>query len=83
MSKSFHARLLMPILCLHLTGCDRKDWEAAGYQDGYAATINKACAFRATMIHGKWEDSDYSRGYARGSSDGATSVAREGCDKLK
>lgn len=66
-----------------MLGCERKDWEAAGFQDGYAAMINKACQFRVTMIHGKWDNSDYSRGYARGSSDGAATVAREGCDKLK
>lgn len=66
-----------------LLGCDSKDWEAAGYQDGYAATINTTCQFRASLIHGKWDNEKYARGYARGSGAGAAAVARDGCEKLK
>jgi hypothetical protein len=68
---------------LLLAGCDSKDWEAAGYQDGYAATINTTCQFRTSLIHGKWDDEKYARGYARGSGAGAAAVARDGCEKLK
>ena len=68
---------------LLLAGCDSKDWEAAGYQDGYAATINTTCQFRTSLIHGKWDDEKYARGYARGSGTGAAAVARDGCEKLK
>ncbi len=66
-----------------LPGCDSKDWEAAGYQDGYAATINTTCQFRTSLVHGKWDDEKYARGYARGSGAGAAAVARDGCEKLK
>jgi hypothetical protein len=52
---------------LLFSGCDSKDWEAAGYQDGYAATINTTCQFRTSLIHGKWDNEKYARGYARGS----------------
>lgn len=82
-SKRYRARWLMAILCLHLTGCDRKDWEASGYQDGYAATINTACQFRTSLIHGKWDNEKYARDYARGSGAGAAAVSRDGCEKLK
>ena len=60
-----------------------EDWEAAGYQDGYAATINTACGFRASMIHGKFDDADYAKGYSRGSQAGASAMAQQGCEKLK
>jgi hypothetical protein len=80
----------MRLNCLLLAGllplaaaCDSKDWEAAGYQDGYAATINTACGFRASMIHGKFDDADYAKGYSRGSQAGASAMAQQGCEKLK
>jgi hypothetical protein len=71
------------LLGLGLAGCDHKDWEAAGYQDGYASTINTTCQFRSSLIHGKWDNEKYARGYARGSSAGATAVARDGCERLR
>lgn len=80
----------MKLNCLFLfallplaAACDSKDWEAAGYQDGYAATINTACGFRATMVHGKFDDADYAKGYSRGAQAGALAMAQQGCDKLK
>lgn len=78
-------RLVAAVLCSGalLLGCDSKDWEAAGYQDGYAATINTTCQFRGSLIHGKWDNERYARGYARGSGAGAAAVARDGCEKLK
>jgi hypothetical protein len=80
----------MRLNCLYLVtllplaaGCDSKDWEAAGYQDGYAATVNTVCRIRATMVHGKFDDADYARGYSRGAQAGALAVAQQTCDKLK
>lgn len=71
------------LLGLGLAGCDNKDWEAAGYQDGYASTINTTCQFRSSLIHGKWDNEKYARRYARGSSAGSTAVARDGCERLR
>lgn len=75
--------LLFVCLLPFAAACDSKDWEAAGYQDGYAATINTACGFRATMVHGKFDDADYAKGYSRGAQAGALAMAQQGCDKLK
>lgn len=77
--------LLLVFVCSFslLSACDSKDWEAAGYQDGYAETINTTCKFRATNIHGKFDNSKYAAGYSRGAQAGAAAVAREGCAKLK
>lgn len=70
-------------MSLLLWGCDSKDWEAAGYQDGYAATVNTACKFRTTLVHGKFDDAKYAKGYSLGAQAGAAAVAQQGCDKLK
>ena len=66
-----------------LAACDSTDWEAAGYQDGYAATINTACNFRSTLVHGKFEDAEYAKGYSKGAQAGALAVAQQGCDRLR
>lgn len=69
---------------LFLVACDDvKDWESAGYQDGYAATFNTACNIRSTMIHGKWDNAKYSRGYSRGASAASAEVARGGCQNRR
>ncbi len=65
------------------TGCDSKDWQAAGYQDGYAATVNTACKFRTSLVHGKFDDPAYAKGYSLGSQAGAAAVAQQGCEKLR
>lgn len=78
--KHWSAALCMSLL---LWGCDSKDWEAAGYQDGYAATVNTACKFRTTLVHGKFDDAKYAKGYSLGAQAGAAAVAQQGCDKLK
>ena len=61
-------------IALIVGGCDSKDWEAAGYQDGYAATINTACNFRSTLVHGKFDNAQYAKGYSRGAQAGAAAV---------
>lgn len=80
-------QLTKPILLLTmmvvLAGCDNKDWEQAGYGDGYAATVNTTCGFRATLVHGKYDNPKYAKGYARGANAGAADVQRRGCDALK
>lgn len=76
-----HALLLT--LGLLLAGCDNKDWEQAGYSDGYAATVNTTCGFRATLVHGKYDNAQYAKGYARGANAGSADVQRRGCDALK
>ena len=70
-------------LLVLIGGCESKDWEAAGYQDGYAATINTTCNFRASMIHGKFDNAEYAKGYSRGAQAGSITVARQGCESLK
>lgn len=70
---------LLPLL----VSCDSKDWEAAGYQDGYAATINTACKFRESLVHGKFDDAAYAKGYSRGARSGATAIATQGCERLR
>ena len=37
-----------------------------GYSDGYAEGYNTTCDIRATLVHGEWENADYSRGYNSG-----------------
>lgn len=71
------------LLISMLVACDSKDWEAAGYGDGYAATINTTCNFRSSLIHGKFDNSDYAKGYSRGAQAGSLAVAQQGCNRLK
>jgi hypothetical protein len=74
-------KITLSILLLTLlSGCESKDWEAAGYQDGRAATINTTCKIRATLIGGQWDNAAYARGYSQGANAGAAAVAAEGCD---
>lgn len=77
------AKLGVTFLVLMLTACDSKDWEAAGYQDGYAATINTVCKFRTTLVHGNYDNAAYAKGYSKGANAGALAVAQQGCDKLR
>jgi len=79
-------KLLLPLSgCILglLAACDSKDWEAAGYQDGYAATINTTCKFRESLIHGNFDNSKYAAGYSKGAQAGAAAVTQQGCSKLK
>ena len=76
-------RLALVSLLPIAAACDSKDWEAAGFQDGYAATINTACGFRASLIHGKFDDAKYARGYSRGAQAGSNAIAQQGCERLK
>lgn len=75
--------LVVMVFSALVAGCDSKNWEAAGYQDGYAATINTACDFRTTLIGGQFDNGKYAKGYARGAQAGALAIARQGCDRLK
>jgi hypothetical protein len=77
------AKLVVALVVLMLAACDSKDWESAGYQDGYAATINTVCKFRRSLIHGDYDNAAYAKGYSRGANAGALAVAQQGCDKLK
>lgn len=74
---------LFLIQTLLITGCDKKDWEQAGYVDGYAATVNTTCGFRSTFVHGKYENPKYAKGYARGANAAAVDVQRRGCSAFK
>lgn len=76
---------IVPFCCAAalIAACDTKDWESSGYQDGYAATVNTTCKFRTTLIHGKFDDADYAKGYSRGAQDGSSAVAQQGCERLK
>lgn len=75
--------LLVVCLPFLAAACDSKDWQAAGYQDGYAATVNTTCKFRASLVHGKFDDAGYAKGYSLGSQAGAAAVAQQGCERLK
>jgi hypothetical protein len=70
-------------LLITLIGCDTKNWEDAGYGDGYAATVNTVCGFRSTLVHGKYDNADYAKGYARGANAGSADVQRRGCNAFK
>ena len=76
-------RVIGLLAVLALVGCESKDWESAGQRDGYAATVNTTCKFRETMVHGKFDNADYAKGYSHGAQDGAAAVASQGCDRLK
>ena len=77
-------KFVLPVVVFALIGgCESKDWEAAGFQDGRAATINTTCKFRATLIGGQFDNAKYARGYSRGASAGAAAVAAQGCDALR
>ena len=74
----------MVFLLLTQTGCsESQDWESAGYQDGYAATLNTVCGFRSSLIYGKYEDCDYTRGYSQGANAASLDVSTKGCKRLK
>jgi hypothetical protein len=63
------------VLLASIGGCESKDWEAAGYQDGYAATINTTCNFRTPILRGKFDNADYAKGYSRGAQAGSVALA--------
>ncbi|MFN5588660.1 MAG: hypothetical protein ACK48P_02380 [Holosporales bacterium] len=71
------------LTALAVSACDSKDWYSAGYQDGYAATVNTACGFRSTLVHGKYDNADYARGYSQGANAGSLDVSSKGCEQLK
>lgn len=75
--------LLLLATALLLSACDNKDWESAGYGDGYAATVNTTCGFRASLVHGKYDNAKYAKGYARGANAAAMDVQSRGCDAFK
>ncbi len=79
----FQMRMVLLAGALALSACDSKDWESAGQQDGYAATVNTTCNFRSTMVHGKFDNADYAKGYSLGAQAGAAAVASQGCARLK
>lgn len=64
-------RIIVTIASVALLACgDPVDQEDAGYGDGYAVGYNTACEIRATLVAGTFDNADYSRGYARGQTDG-------------
>lgn len=71
------------LVLLTLTACDSKNWESAGYQDGYAATVNTVCGFRSTLVHGKYDNPKYAKGYAQGSNAATVDVRNRGCDSFR
>ncbi len=68
------------LVIFSLTACDTKNWESAGYQDGYAATVNTVCGFRATLVYGNYDNPKYAKGYAEGSNAASFDVINKGCD---
>ncbi len=78
-----HLRILSIALLMLLNACDGKDWEAAGYQDGYAATINTACKIRATPVWGKYDTAAYAKGYSKGANAAAVEIGRLSCHGIR
>jgi hypothetical protein len=85
-------RLLLWAACLAVTlfliamlgGCESKGYSyEPGYSDGYAAAINTACRFRATMVWGHYGYLSYAKGYAKGAAAGTLAIADEGCQALR
>jgi hypothetical protein len=74
--------LIMPLL-LATISCDSKDSESAGYQDGYAATINTSCNIRGTLIAGNFNQPAYARGYSKGSNAASLEIGRRGCAAIR
>ena len=60
----------LSLLIFPLASCDSTDWTDVGYSDGYAVGYNTTCNIRATLIEGKWDNSDYSEAYYAGYEDG-------------
>jgi hypothetical protein len=83
MKNSVSSGLVLSSLLLLLAGCESKDWEAAGFQDGRAATINTTCKIRGTLIGGDWDNAAYARGYSQGANAGAALIAEQGCDAFR
>ena len=75
--------VLLVLLFSSLNACDSKDWEAAGYQDGYAVTINTACNIRGTLVSGNFEKPAYARGYSRGTNAASLEIGRRSCAAIR
>jgi hypothetical protein len=80
---SMHLRTLSILSLMLVSACDTKDWEAAGYQDGYAAIINTACKIRTTPVWGKYDTAAYAKGYSRGANAAAVEIHRLGCQGIR
>lgn len=66
-----------------VAGCDSKDWDAAGYKDGYATTVSASCDLKAPLVDGKYDKFKYARGYARGAKAAAVDIQSKGCEAFK
>lgn len=75
--------LVAGILFGLVVACEEKIGYGTGYDDGYTATINSGCKIRDSLIHGAWNNHEYSIGYARGSRDAATDIANGACKEYK
>jgi hypothetical protein len=63
--------ILLVVFLVALSGCDDPDERYdAGHSDGFAVGYNTACQIRATMIDDDFDNSDYSKGYADGQTNG-------------
>ena len=74
--------LAILILASTVTGCDAKDWDATGYADGYAATVNANCGHEPPLVDGRYDKFQYARGYARGAKSAADNVQSKGGTNL-
>lgn len=77
-----HALVVLMLTGL-VVGCDAKDWDAAGYDDGYAATVSASCGFEAPLVDGRYDKFKYARGYARGAKAAEADVKSKGCASFK
>ena len=62
---------------------DGTDWEDAGLGDGYAQTINTTCNIRASIIHDKFDNKKYAKGYSRGAQLASYDISKFGCERWK
>lgn len=67
------------LVALTSAGCGNADADYdRGYDDGSVVGYNTTCHdFSGNLIHGDWENEDYSRGYADGMQDGIEECRRE------
>jgi|GEM_PF-1358541 hypothetical protein len=74
--------IVVLILAGAVAGCDTKDWDAAGYADGYASTVSASCGLKAPLVDGRYDKFKYARGYARGAKEADQDVGSKGCANL-
>ena len=69
------------IIAVLVVGCGESIGYDEGYDDGYASGYNTTCQIRDTMIHGDWDNKNYSKGFQAGKRDGSNQCLTDGGPK--